>query len=163
MSREIRSFDYVNYPYERVRAALTKDALAVFRSATRAAAGRTHSVASALRVEIAGIEFAKEIEVSVREVERDPSGASLTRLRVDWKAASAPGLFPMMKADLAVYPLTSTETQLDFSGHYEPPLGWLGTVVDAVAGHRIAEASVHRFVGEIAHYLRTELESPPRK
>ena len=157
MSREIRSFDYVNAPYERVRAALAKDATVVFRSATRAAAGRTHSVASALRVEIAGIELAKEIEISVKEVKEAP-GSAVTRLELEWKAAKAPGLFPLMRAELAVYPLTATETQLDFSGHYEPPLGWLGTAVDAAIGHRIAEASVHRFVSEVAHYLRTAVE-----
>ena len=157
MSREIRSFDYVNAPYESVRAALSKDALAIFRSATKAAAGRTHSVASALRVEIAGIELAKEIEISVKEVKEAP-GNAVTRLELEWKAARAPGLFPMMKAELAVYPLTATETQLDFSGRYEPPLGWLGTAVDAAIGHRIAEASVHRFVSEVAHYLRSALE-----
>jgi hypothetical protein len=161
MSREIRSFDYVNAPYESVRAALSKDALAIFRSATKAAAGRTHSVASALRVEIAGIELAKEIEISVKEVKEAP-GSAVTRLELEWKAATAPGLFPMMRAELAVYPLTATETQLDFSGRYEPPLGWLGTAVDAAVGHRIAEASVHRFVSEVASYLRAELESKAR-
>lgn len=160
-SSAIRSFDYVNFPYERVREVLTTDALAVFHAATRAASGRTRSVASALRVEIAGIEFGKEIAISVRA--KEPKGAGMTRLEVDWKAASAPGLFPLMKAELAVYPLTATETQLDFSGRYEPPLGWLGVTVDAVVGHRIAEASVHRFVAEVAHYLRTELENEARR
>ena len=62
-----------------------------------------------------------------------------------------------MKAELAVYPLTATETQLDFSGSYEPPGGWLGSAVDAVIGHKIAEASVHRFVGQVAEYLRGHL------
>jgi hypothetical protein len=162
MSREIRSFDYVNVPYERVRTALAKNALDVFRLATKAAAGRTHSLASALRVEIAGIEFAKEIEIASREI-KEPAGTSITRLEVDWKAASSPGLFPLMKAELSIYPLTATETQLDFSGRYEPPLGWLGTAVDAVVGHRIAEASVHRFVSEVAHYLRKELASESRR
>ena len=162
MSREIRSFDYVNAPFARVRAALTRDASAVFRSATQAAAGRTHSVASALHVEIAGIEFGKEIEISVQELEGEPAVTNVTRLQLEWKAVRAPGLFPMMKAELAIYPLTSTETQLDFSGRYEPPLGWLGTAVDAALGHRIAEASVHRFVAEVAHYLRTEFARQPR-
>jgi hypothetical protein len=32
--REIRSYDYVNRPYERVRDALRQDALTVFQSAT---------------------------------------------------------------------------------------------------------------------------------
>src|SRR5579862_3938335 len=43
---KIRCFDYVNHPYERVRNALSKDAGALFQSATRAAASRAQSVAS---------------------------------------------------------------------------------------------------------------------
>jgi hypothetical protein len=44
------------------------------------------------------------------------------------------------------YPLTATETQLDFWGIYEPPLGAVGKAMNAIIGHRIAEASVHRFI-----------------
>ena len=33
--REIRSYDYVNCPYERVRDALRQDALTLFQSATK--------------------------------------------------------------------------------------------------------------------------------
>ena len=81
----------------------------------------------------------------------------ITRLRLEWEAATAPGLFPLMKAELSVYPLTSTETQLDFLGIYEPPFSALGRAMNAVAGHRIAEASVHRFISEVAEYLRKVL------
>ena len=62
-----------------------------------------------------------------------------------------------MKGELAVYPLTSTETQLDFSGTYEPPFGALGKTINAVAGHRIAEASVHCFIDDVGAYLRQTL------
>ena len=43
-----------------------------------------------------------------------------------------------MKADLSIYPLTATETQLHFKGLYEPPLGPLGKALNAMVGHRIA-------------------------
>jgi len=66
-------------------------------------------------------------------------------------------LFPLMNGELAIYPLTSTETQLDFLGFYEPPLGAVGKAVNAVAGHRIAEVSVHRFIDDVAAYLRQSL------
>jgi len=61
-----------------------------------------------------------------------------------------------MKGTLAAYPITSTETQLDFSGHYAPPmgLGLMGKAIDAIVGRRIAEASVHSFVSEVAAFLR---------
>jgi hypothetical protein len=62
-----------------------------------------------------------------------------------------------MDAELAIYPLSKDETQLDLRGNYEPPLGPLGEMLDAVVGHRIAEASVHRFLFEIATLLKSEL------
>jgi hypothetical protein len=158
--REIRSYEYVNQPYDRVRDALLKDALGAFRAATRAAADRAHSLAAALRVNIAGIDVATEIDISLGEIVetgQEQGRAPSTRIPVRWGASKRPGLFPLMEAELSVYPLTATETQLDFEGSYEPPLGPVGTALDAVMGHRIAEASVHRFVGDVAHHLRATL------
>jgi hypothetical protein len=158
--REIRCYDYVNHPYEQVRDALSRDALMVFQSATKAAASRAQSVAAELRVDVGGIAIEADIKIEVKSVEeKGPVALSVpvTRLRLEWEAAKMPHLFPFMKADLAVYPLTSTETQLDFSGVYEPPLGPLGKAVNALAGYRIAEVSVHRFVSDVAGYLRQTL------
>ena len=49
---EIRCYDYVNHPYERVRDTLRQHALTVFQSATKAAAYRAQSVAAELHVDI---------------------------------------------------------------------------------------------------------------
>ncbi len=155
--RAIHCFEYVNHPYAQVRDALTANAPEVFRSATHAAASRAHSVASQLRVDVGGIEMGTEIDISVHEIEehpRGPTSPARTCLQLDWTAAQRPHLFPFMRAELAIYPLTATETQLDFSGRYEPPLGLLGSAMDSLVGHRIAEASVHRFVTDVAAYLR---------
>jgi hypothetical protein len=162
MSREIRCFDYVNHPYARVRDALSKDAPALFRAATRAAASRAHSVASELRIDLGGIGMEADINISVQNIEErvsEASSAPVTRMRIEWEAATMPSLFPLMKAEISVYPLTATETQLDFEGLYEPPLGPLGKAMNAIVGHRIAEASVHRFVEDVAGYLRRTLDS----
>ena len=157
---EIRSYDYVNHPYARVRDALTADPAGILRAATRAAADRARSVAAELRVNIAGIDIAAEVVVNVGEAAegQSPYGSPVTRLPVSWAAAKHPGLFPLMTAELSVYPLTSTETQLDFLGRYEPPLGVVGDAVNALVGHRIAEASVHRLIADVAHYLRQTLK-----
>jgi hypothetical protein len=157
--RELRFYDYVNHPYDRVRDALKQNALAIFQSATKTAASRAESVASELHVELAGIGLKAEIKILVTEIEENDDHASnpVTRLRVEWEAAKMPRLFPLMKGELSVYPLTKTETQLDFSGVYDPPFGAVGKTMNAIAGHRIAEASVHRFVGDVAAYLRQAL------
>lgn len=158
--REIHCYDYVNHPYAQVRDALSKDALWVFQSATKAAASRAQSIASELRVDFGAIGIEAEIRISVKSIEvKDQEGMSdpVTRLQLEWEAATMPRLFPLMRAELSIYPLTSTETQLDFKGLYEPPFGALGKAANAIVGHRIAEASVERFVTDVAQYLRKSL------
>jgi hypothetical protein len=154
---EIRCYDYVNHPYAAVRDALTQDAPALFQAATKAAATRADSVASELHAGIGGIGIEAEIRITVKNIEEKVSEAMsipVTKLQVEWEASTMPHLFPLMRADISIYPLTATETQLDFWGQYEPPLGALGKAVNAVIGHRIAEASVHRFVSDVARHLR---------
>jgi hypothetical protein len=157
--REIRSYDYVNRPYQRVRDALREHALTVFQSATKAAASRAQSIAAELHVDFAGIGVKADINISIKDIEEKIVDASTptTRLLLEWEATTAPRLFPLMKGELSLYPLTSTETQLDFSGFYEPPFGTVGKTMNAVVGHRIAEVSVHRFVSDVAAYLRQTL------
>jgi len=157
--REIRSYDYVNRPYERVRDALRQNALTVFQSATKEAASRAHSIAAELHVDLGGIGVKTDINISVKNIEEivDATSTPTTRLLLEWEAATVPGLFPLMKGELSLYPLTSTETQLDFSGFYEPPFGAVGRTMNAIVGHRIAEVSVHRFVSDVAGYLRQAL------
>jgi hypothetical protein len=157
----IRCYEYVNHPYEQVRDALSKDALVVFQAATKAAASRARSIASELHVDIGGIGVEADIIISVKKIEERASEAMagpVTRLQLEWQAAKMPSLFPLMKAELSIYPLTATETQLDFSGTYEPPLGVVGKAMNAIAGYRIAEVSVHRFVGDVAGYLSQALK-----
>ena len=158
--REIHCYDYVNHSYEQVCAALSKNAPAVFQSATKAAASRAQSIASELRIDIGGIRIEADIRVSIKNIEvknHEVMSGPTTRLHLEWEAARMPGLFPIMKADLSIYPITATETQLDFNGLYEPPLGPLGKAVNAIIGHRIAEAPVHRFISDVAGYLRKTL------
>jgi hypothetical protein len=158
--QEIRSYDYVNHPYEKVRDALRQDALAVFQSATKGAASRAQSVAAELHVNIGVLEVGTDISITVKSIEegtRATKAAPITTLQLEWEAAKSPALFPFMKAEFSIYPLTATETQLDFSGVYTPPLGAVGSAINAIAGHRIAEASVHRFVSDVAGYLRNTL------
>ena len=158
--KSVHVYDYVNHPYEEVRSALSPDAPAVFSNATKVAAMRAKNVASELHANIAGIDVGTEIAVSVKKIEDSPrklKRPEMTKLQIEWAASKMPRLFPIMKAELSIYPLTSTETQLDLHGEYEVPLGALGSAIDAVVGHRIAEASVHRFIKDVAAYLRKEL------
>jgi hypothetical protein len=158
--REIRCYDYVNHPYERVRDLLKRNALTVFQSATKTADSRAQTVAAELCVDFRGIGVKTDIKIVVKSVDERvpaPRSSPVTTLRVEWEAATMPRFFPLMKGIISLYPLTSTETQLDFSGIYQPPFGTVGKAMNAIVGHRIAEASVDRFVSDVAGYLRQSL------
>ncbi|MDX1577580.1 MAG: hypothetical protein R3266_03810 [Gemmatimonadota bacterium] len=158
--REFRAFDYVNRPYGKVRDALLADAEEIFRKATRAAASRAHEVASGLHVNIGGLEIGAEIDITISETDELPGSRpweARTRLTLEWEAAKNPRLFPELEGELDVYALTERETQLDFGGRYRPPMGPLGGAIDSLILHRVAEASIHRFVTDVARYLRENL------
>ena len=161
----MRCYDYVNHPYDAVREALGGDTVGVFRDATRAASERSKSLESELSVNIGGVQVGTEVTIQVHQVlERPAHGKTppMTVIDLEWAATNLPGLFPLMQAQLLVYPLTSTETQLELSGTYDVPLGVLGGAVDALVGHRVAEASVDRFIKHVAGHLRQSLSETPR-
>ncbi len=77
----------------------------------------------------------------------------VTVVPLTWRATAAPGLFPVMSADLEVAPLDGELTQLTLRGRYEPPLGAVGRRLDRLLMHRVAEASVRSFLGRLAEML----------
>lgn len=155
MPKSIRCYDYVNRPYEQVCDALRAKSNSVFHAATKSAETRGGEVAAGLHVKFAGFDITKDVEILVKTyTEVESKSGNIMTVEFEWQAAESSGLFPSMIAQLDIYPITKTETQLDFHGQYEPPLGLMGKAIDAVLGHRIAEASVHQFVAEVAAYLR---------
>jgi hypothetical protein len=137
---------------------LQKDPNGIFRRATKGAAGRAESLFATLHVAVAGIELGKEVRIEVASVKEhtDPGLGPVIVFQLQWHAAESGAFFPAMKADLSLYRLGKDETQLELSGSYEPPLGAIGKVLDAIVMHRVAEASVHRFVADVAALLKTE-------
>jgi hypothetical protein len=145
-----------------VRDALLSDALAVLDGATQSAAGRARFLVSTLNVSIAGFEIGKNIVIHAKYIAphaEAPGHLSpeAIRFEIEWKAETGAALFPSMRAELLAYPLGPNETQLDLRGVYEPPGGVVGSAADWLVGHRIAQASVHRFLEEVSTRLRAEL------
>jgi hypothetical protein len=110
--REIRCYDYVKHPYQRVRDALKRDALTVFQSATKTADSRAQTVAAELRVDFGGIGMQTDINIVIKSVDErvpGPSSIPATRLRLEWEAGTMPRFFPLMKGIISLYPLTSSQ------------------------------------------------------
>ena len=156
--RELRCYDYATMPYEEVRAILRRDAHDLFQRATLSALDRAKLVSAALRTRVGPIEVGAEVKIRIARVTEEISelGERSMRLEIAWTAAKNAALFPSMEATLVAHPLSSGETQIDFHGRYRTPLGPVGTAIDALIGHRIAEACVQRFMRDIAWRLGDE-------
>lgn len=157
----LRSYDYVNRPVASVIEALRRDAFGIFSRATHHARAREHSLGLQLGLELGALHVATDVQLQLGPAQTAQEASTphqTTAFPLSWQSAVRPSLFPHMTGQLLVYPLSATETQLEFEGSYEPPLGLFGDAFDAVVGRRIADACVLRLVQDIAAQLRLELE-----
>ncbi len=69
--------------------------------------------------------------------------------------------FPVLIADLELAELLDGQSRISLSGSYRPPLSVAGGLADRAIGHLVAEASVRRFVLDIADRLTTADEVAP--
>lgn len=152
MSHAIHAFNYVNRPYTRVRGDVLAHPTELFAAATSSANG---AKTAELHAQAGPLEVGAHIQIEVLSItESIANNRPSTTLALTWKAAHRSALFPTMHATLSVYPLTSTETQLELDGTYDPPLGPVGDMLDAVAMRDIAATSVQHFIDDVAAYLR---------
>lgn len=156
--REVRNGQSVDRPYATVKDAISKDALGLFQSATTSASLDAQVPDATLNATFGGHDVHRDVRIEITSFDtsgRPPSALALPGIAVAfrWWAASAPSLFPTMRATLTAYPLSHAVTQLDFHGWYTPPGGALGFVAEAVNHHRIAEESVHGFLRDIVRRL----------
>ncbi len=159
-SHRLRFYGYVDRPYEAVRSLLRSRADEVLQRATNTASVRAKGIVARLQVGAAGIDVGVDVRIEVRPAPEERGVAGLppiTHVGITWKANEEAALFPSMSADLAVSPMTFAETRVEFEGTYRPPLAIAGQAVDAVVGHRVAEAAVHRFVNDVIEEIRREL------
>ena len=158
-SREVRCYEYVTAPYARVCDLLHVDAAGIFSRATTTASERARQLMATLRLNMGPVEVGVDVELQITCIADGATtfGDPRTRLEFTWQAARNAGFFPTMEATLTIYPLSPHETQLDLLGRYQPPLGRLGTAIDATLGHRIAEATLLRLLHDVRTEMITEL------
>lgn len=160
MARELHCYEYVRVHFEQVREALLRDAVGLFERATHAATGRAQAIVSSLKVSVAGLDIGKNVVVRVTGIhprtEDEQVSSRAIQLDLEWQAETTPSLFPSMRASLLASAFAN-ETRLDLRGTYEPPGGVFGSAADHLLGRRIAEASIHRFLDEVASRLCEEL------
>lgn len=79
-------------------------------------------------------------------------GSNSVAFPVRWRAIGATNLFPHMDAELVLSPLGQV-THVEFRGVYTPPMGPVGALLDRVAMHRLAEATVRNFLERLVELI----------
>jgi hypothetical protein len=163
--RTLRCYQYINRPYDQVRELLRAKPLEILERATKSASTRTKELVARLSVKLGPVDLGVDVRTYLHGIRDEEGSAGLTpvtRLDIGWEAADSPTIFPVMRAQLSIWPLTSTETQLELEGEYRPPLGLVGSALNATVGKRLAEASVHRLLDDTVEQLKREIPESTR-
>jgi hypothetical protein len=161
--RTVRHWGYLDIPIQRVQAKLHDEPLRLLERATVSGSARTQELIAHLELNIGPVEIGVDVRPHVEGIEDLPALPGLptmTRVALSWEATRAPALFPLMHARLEAWPIGPNETLVEIEGEYTPPFSILGGAADAVLGHRIAQASISRFVEDLLAQIRREVEAP---
>ena len=161
VARELHVYAYVEAPFDLCTRLLAENATRVFQRATDDAREQASVLSRTLEVEVGGFSVCRDVVIEVGEFEPRRLTSAVVPLR--WHAESGRLLFPELIAELEVAALVLDPplTQLTLNGTYEPPLGAVGAGADRLALGRLAEATVHRLVNEVADELRRLVEAIP--
>jgi hypothetical protein len=157
MRRFLSSSRYIDAPFDVVAAILAQDAVGILQEASESSAGEAHAAHAHLRAHVAGEDVARDVRIAVGPFE--PLGITRVRVPLHWEASRTPALFPVADAhvDVQALSLHPPVTEVELTAAYEPPLGLLGALGDAVLGHRLAEEAVTRFVRDVCARLEVEV------
>lgn len=75
---------------------------------------------------------------------------------IAWTSHSSNRLIPRMEAELVVAPLGMMLSHVAFRGRYQPPLEGLGKILDRLALHKVAEATVRSFLERLGDAICSE-------
>lgn len=101
-----------------------------------------------------GVPLRKQVQIELGDPVELPSR---TCLPLTWKATGAEVFFPALEGELEAAPLGKALTQIGLSARYKPPFGLLGTTLDRMFLHRVAEATVQDFVQRVASAIQSQI------
>ena len=161
MDRELHAYAYVDVPFDLASRLFAENAQAVLQHATDDVAEEAGKLSRTLRVNVGGFDVSKDVEVVVGEFE--PAELTRSTVPIKWRAQSGRLLFPTLRAqlDIVAVGFDPPLTQLVVEGTYEPPGGLIGAGADRLLLHRLAEATIYRFVHDIAMELRDLVDAIP--
>lgn len=161
MTRDLHAYAYVDVPFDLASRLFAENADAVLKHATDDVAEEAGKLSRTLKVNVGGFDVAKDVEVLIGDFE--PAQLTRSSVPIEWHAENGRLLFPTLKArlDIVAVSLDPPLTQIELTGTYDPPGGAVGAGADRLLLHRLADATVYRFVHDIAMELRDLVDELP--
>lgn len=149
----LRAFVEIRIPAEAAAQILRRLPQTLVESFAVEAIDHGHTVLAEVGFPVAGRRVGKQVEIELGDAVETPSR---TWLPLWWKATGAGSLFPSLEGELEAAPLGKNLTQIGLSARYKPPFGVLGTTLDRMLLHRIAEATVQDFLQRVGSAVETQ-------
>jgi|SRR5919204_2195193 hypothetical protein len=149
----LRAFVEIRIPAESAASVLRGLPRTLVESFAVEAIDHGHTVLAEVGFPVAGRRVGKQVEIELGDAVETPSR---TWLPLVWRATGAGGLFPSLEGELEAAPLGKDLTHIGLSARYKPPFGVLGTTLDRMLLHRIAEATIQDFLQRVAEAVDGE-------
>jgi hypothetical protein len=138
----LRAFVEIRVPANEAAAALSRLPQTFVESFAIAAIDHGQTVLAEVGIPIGSHRLAKQVEIAIGKAIETPSR---TWLPLSWQATGGASFFPLLEGELEVASLGNALTQVGLSARYKPPFGPVGSTLDRMFLHRIAEATVLDF------------------
>ena len=152
----LRAFVEIHLPAEAATTILRRLPQTLVESFAVEAIDHGHTVLADVGIPMAGGRLGKQVQIELGDAVETPSR---TWLPLTWKATGPESLFPSMEGELEAAPLGKELTQIGLSARYKPPFGALGSTLDRMFLHRVAEATVQDFVWRVAAAVQDQVVS----
>ncbi len=160
MTHRVHGQSHAAVNFDDAIAVLAGDPERLLQDATDVSAAHARTAGGNLHVRLGRLGLGREIQVELGEF--DPVEVRRSVVPIRWRATHGHVWFPTMDAQLEVESVTIRPplVRVSLVGGYTPPLGPLGEAIDAVAAHRIAEATTQRFIDEVTRRLEELVGAP---
>jgi hypothetical protein len=154
MEQAIEATTTVSAAYARAREILIDDPGAVLSESSSPEDRRARRFLAQLAVDLGGgASVHQEVEIRLGA----PGPDTGLTLPLSWRATGHAALYPTFEGALAASP-HRVGTRLTLTGRYRLPLGAFGRFGDAVAGRKLARASLAAFLDGVARRLDDEID-----
>jgi hypothetical protein len=144
----LRAFVEIHVPQEGAASVLRRLPQVLVENFATQAMDHGHTVLADVGFEVGSSRVGRQVEIVLGEAVETPSRIWLP---INWKPASGTGVFPALEGELEAAPLGKELTQIGLSARYKPPFGVVGSTLDRMFLHRVAEATVQDFVQRVAN------------